>query len=684
LSRALFALLLLVAACATPYQPFEGKPVLAAIRFEGNHSISGGELLNHIATAPTSGFFSKTARYYDADLFALDLKRIERWYNQQGFYQAKVEGVDELRDDKGRVTLVVHINEGKRARITKMDYVGLDDIPPGEMEDIDAALPIHAGDWFNEEGYEKAKDILLQQLREHGFAQAQVSGKVEVAPEEGSAHVIFQADPGERFRFGKVTVSGNRRVDANEIADATGIGRGDQFSPQALALAQQRVYNLGAFSGVRVGLEPFGDTPVAAVRVNVREAPFQTIRLGLGGSAEETRWELPRIRAEYTNRSLLGGLRRLELASTVGYAFVPNLYQYNADQSGITTNSSAQLTIPNMFRPGLEWVNRIEFAREIQSGFSYDDVAARTGLLYRRGPHTVGLSLNFVRYFDVKISGLEGLDQAGQSGAGLARDCGANCTLSYPELRYNYDGRDNVIEPTQGFFFSIGFQQTLKPGSFYYFRINPDIRAYAPFTRYGVLALRAEYGGMFTETAEGNTPFTQRFFFGGQNEQRGYSALRQGPKYGSAPCNAYGFLATQPGCDLPYATVAVPKGGTSAVLISAELRFRTEFILKNLGIVPFVDASTVGNSPARPLDNGLEVAPGIGLRYLTPFGPLRFDVAWLINPKDVFTQELRDDDAHNRRLLIQSTRVSAFCSGTTPGCIHESRWAFHVSIGEAF
>ena len=88
--------------------------MLVGIDFVGNHSISSGELLDHIATAPTSGFFKKTARYYDVDLFAIDLKRIVRWYNQKGFYEAKVTGVDEVRDEKGRVRLVVHIEEGRR------------------------------------------------------------------------------------------------------------------------------------------------------------------------------------------------------------------------------------------------------------------------------------------------------------------------------------------------------------------------------------------------------------------------------------------------------------------------------------------------------------------------------------------------------------------------------------------
>jgi len=89
--------------------------VLVGIDFVGNKSISSGELLEHIATAPTSGFFTKTARYYDADLFAIDVKRIVRWYNEKGFYEAKVTGPDEVRDEKGRVRLVVRIEEGRRA-----------------------------------------------------------------------------------------------------------------------------------------------------------------------------------------------------------------------------------------------------------------------------------------------------------------------------------------------------------------------------------------------------------------------------------------------------------------------------------------------------------------------------------------------------------------------------------------
>jgi translocation and assembly module TamA len=677
LSRVLPALLLLLCACATPSQPHAGYPVLAAIQFEGNHSISSSELLSKIATTPTSGFFTKTARYYDADLFAVDLKRIVRWYNEKGFYEAKIAGVQEERDAEGRVTVHVRLDEGRRAIIRKLDLEGLDGIPQNEISDMNEGLPLHAGDAFDEDAYEKTKTVLEDQLKQHGFARAEVTGEVVVKPVEGEAQVTLHCVPGPRFHIGKVVVTGNRQIPTDQIIFATGLNKGDVYSPRALALAQQRVYNLGTFSGVRVALEPLGEVPVAAVRVNVREALFQTFRFGIGGSAEQTRWELPRLRAEYTNRSLFGGLRRLELSSTTGYAFVSSPFQYDSVHSGITTRNSAQLTVPNVLLPGLDWVNRAEFAREVQGGFAYDDLALRTGFLYRNGRHSLGPALNFIHYFLVNLYSTQLYDviSRGGTGAGIVHDCPNHCTLTYPEIRYTYDGRDDAIEATRGFFFTVSLQQTLKPGTFSYFRINPELRVYTPITKYAVLALRAEYGGLFTETSEGASPFTQRFFFGGQSEQRGYAPLGQGPKLGGSTS------ACTPSPGQPcYATVAVPLGGKYAVLFSAELRLHADFILNHLGIVPFIDASRVQNDH-NVLDGGLEFAPGLGLRYLTAFGPIRLDVAWLANPKIVNTDPLIAGDG---TVVLRPTPVSPYCSRIDTTCIHEARWAFHVSLGEAF
>ena len=100
-------------------------------------------------------------------------------------------------------------------------------------------------------------------------------------------------------------------------------------------------------------------------------------------------------------------------------------------------------------------------------------------------------------------------------------------------------------------------------------------------------------------------------------------------------------------------------------------------------MVPFLDASSVGDDPKRPLTGGLEVAPGLGLRYLTPFGPIRLDVAYLLRAKDVFAVGGPATDSTGAQVVMPVTRVSVNCSGAA-GCIPVSRFAFHVTLGEAF
>ncbi|HEY2031682.1 MAG TPA: BamA/TamA family outer membrane protein [Myxococcales bacterium] len=678
MKRTLF-LALLACACATPYKPYLGHPVLAQIKFEGNASIGSKELLSKIVTAPTSGFFSKTARYYDADLFEIDQKRLVRWYNIKGFFSAKIADIRTEKDDKGRVTVIVKIEEGKRARVVEQTFNGLSQLSSDEKKDVDQAMPVHPGDFFDENVYEKAKDVAQEKLKEHGFAEADVDGRVEVSIADATARIFYDCDTGDRYKFGKVTVTGNRRISSDEIKFATGIDPGDPYSPQALALAQQRVYNLGTFSGARVGLEPLGDDPVAGVRVNVREAPFQTFRLGVGGSAEDQRWVLPRVHAEYANRSLFGGLRRLELQSTVGYAFVNSPFDYNPSQSGITAENSAILTVPNIFKPGLDSVNRAEFDREVQGGYVYDQVALRVGLLYRYGKHSFAPSLNLVRYFMVDLhTDIFNVISTAGNGAAFFNDCPSSCTLTYPELRYTFDDRDSAIETTSGFYSTVSLQQALRPGSFQYFRMNPEIRFYIPFGRFLVVAARAEYGALITEGT--GSPFAQRFAFGGQNDQRGYAPLQQSPKIGAAPiCTAGPFPCAQ-----PFATETVSIGGTTALLFSAELRFRTDFILNHLGIVPFIDASRVSNDTWKnPLEHGpLEVSPGIGLRYITGFGAIRADVGYILNPQDQFTQTTSTDITG--RQVPLPTRISVHCSDGDHSCLHLQRYAVHITLGEAF
>ena len=681
--------LLLLAACATPSQPSEGHPVLASIDFEGNKHVSSKELREHIATEGVSAtlfFFNKVAHYYDQDLFELDKKRIERFFQAKGYFEAKVAGTDVKTDAQGRVSLRVHIEEGPGAFISNFQVDGLEELAAGERGDIAGEAGINPGDGFDEEKYERSKLAVLTALKERGFAEARLEGKVEIFPDQGRAQIVMTAQPGPRYHFGRVLVSGNRLISSEAIVRATGIDRGDVYRPSSLELAQQRVYNLGTFAGVRVSLEPLsGGQPVAAVRVNVREAPFQTVRTGIGAQIETDRYEIPRLRAEYTNRNLFGGLRRLELSATGGWAFTPSVF--DVQKTGLVLDTAATITTPNTFIPSLDFINRGEYSREVRSSFDYQRLAARFSFLYRRGKHSISPALNFVRYFavnvpaDVRQNGL--VVAGGQSPSAqpslLVDSCDHACTLTYPELRYTYDARDSILEPTRGLYFTIDFQQTLKPGSFTYFKVEPELRGYLSVGKLVVLAGRAQYGAIVLE-GDSNSPATERFFGGGANSNRGYGANRQGPKYGANPTGFYptGDPALQLGGTY---TQAVPAGGNGLLLVSGELRVHTDVILNHLMLVAFVDASRVTASWQAPWNGGLEVAPGLGIRYITPFGPIRLDVGYLVNPKPQVAFNTQHLNVLGP-LETQPTVVSASCDGV--GCINERRWAYHITLGEAF
>jgi hypothetical protein len=140
--------------------------------------------------------------------------------------------------------------------------------------------------------------------------------------------------------------------------------------------------------------------------------------------------------------------------------------------------------------------------------------------------------------------------------------------------------------------------------------------------------------------------------------------LQQGPKLGST--SNLGPPA--------YFTGYVPLGGNGSALLALEARLYTDFLLKHTAFVVFTDASRITSKPSLPWQGVLEVAPGLGLRYLTPFGPIRVDFGYVLNPQ---VQILAPNGAVNQ------TRVASACH-QDPSCTRQAPWAYHITLGEAF
>jgi len=308
--------------------------VLTAIDFVGNDSLGADELKGQIVTSETTGTFSKDVRYYDPAVFAVDQKRIIRWYNGRGFYRAGVEKVEEIQDAEGRVKLAVHVREGPRSIVRRVDFDGAGDLSAKEIQRLRDAIALPAGEPFDEDRYEKSKLQLVAELREGGFARAEAGGRVRVDTETGDTAITYTLRTGDRFRLGEVTIEGNEAVPTAKIARAAAIEAGAPFKPSALQLAQKRIYRLGVFSGVRILAEPVDADGEAPVTVRVREAPFHTVRYGGGLALDAYRWQVPIVRAEYTDR-FREAVFVTHAAEQVGQAWLGCFSSWNSKSSSL-------------------------------------------------------------------------------------------------------------------------------------------------------------------------------------------------------------------------------------------------------------------------------------------------------------------------------------------------------------
>jgi translocation and assembly module TamA len=213
-------------------------------------------------------------------------------------------------------------------------------------------------------------------------------------------------------------------------------------------------------------------------------------------------------------------------------------------------------------------------------------------------------------------------------------------------------------------------------------RLLPEARGYYsfgdeehPFTLAGRVRL-----GLLFQTHGDDAPIPVRFFSGG-NDMRGFSSRRLAPYAVVNPFNCRGQLAIDSltkGCDQK--GDVLPVGGNTLIEWSVELRWN---VWRELTIATFVDAGFV-RKEGFGLDLFVEMnwAVGIGIRYRTPIGPIRLDLAARLPfgaPLEQYGTN-RHDNLVNRGCFLG---VAQGHSDVYPGS-PESQCAFHLSIGEAF
>ena len=609
----------------------------------------------------------------DRDRLAVDRERVEAYCRDHGYYDAKVVDTQVVGVGEGQADVMLRVDEGQPVRVTRIDIEGLDAAPEAQAALGKPAL--HVGDVFAVPAYDAFREQIAAALHDHGWAIAEVTQEAQVLPDEHAAIVHYRVEAGQRYRFGPILVAGTGKVPRERVRQqaADEIKTGEWYDERKLSSAQNHVFSMGVFGGVRVSRgTPDPQRGIIPILVAVREAPFRSVRLGPSlGVVSNSRIDLSAV-AGWTNRNFLGGLRRLDLSITAGYAW---LITQPRDEGPIAT-LSADLTQSGVFRRYIDVGMHLEVQRGLESGYEFWAQRARLAF-----PIHITRRVTFVPSYNFEVYELDHVSAFPDPNnptnvlpSPLLTSCTKSasghygvCLLSYLEQRIEWDGRDDPLNTRRGFYTALTVQEGGHVGGYgyQYLKLLPEARFYLPIGERSVLAARARIGAFIPLNEKGNPPTVALFESGGANAMRGYGQNRLSPM----ACVLSGQFDANgtPLCSNKF----YPVGGNGLAEYSLEFRFPIHGFL--FGAV-FTDAGYVSGGSAVPTawreafaPARLQWAAGFGIRYRTPVGPLRLDLAG----------RLPDDLSRN---VDFNHRFPSVPLGTH----REPILALQLTIGEAF
>ena len=313
-----------------------GDVQVSSIKFTGMQAVSAAELKAVIATQE-SGFLPwSRKRFFDRQAFDEDVKRLQAYYADRGYPDAKVVGVDvQFNDAKDKVAITVQISEGEPVLVSNVSFEGLDVIPADHLETLQARLPIKSGIARDQRLILASHEMVVGELRDHGFPYGSVRMLERPEAEPRRVQLAVAADPGPKSVFGAITIEGVASVDEDVIRRELGFAEGDLYQLSRIAETQRRLYGLELFQFVNVSPKlPEDRSPRVPVVVTVLEGKHRRLQLAAGYGSEEK----GRARINWRHVNFGGGARTGETEA-----------KYSSLEQGLR----ASFIEPFMFQRGL-------------------------------------------------------------------------------------------------------------------------------------------------------------------------------------------------------------------------------------------------------------------------------------------------------------------------------------------
>lgn len=506
-----------------------------------------------------------------------DVKRLKQALAEKGYFDGQVKVA--IDQDAKPVMVTLTFKPGKRYTLSKITVMAAkDSFEPLKLSPSKArkTIQLKIGEDVDLNHVQEANQRLAKYLRDHGYPQAEMDEpEGEIDRENKQLHLIFRALPGRYASFGKTEVSGLKNLNPRFVRNRLVWQEGEQFDEREVETTRVKLMGTGLFSSVEIHPdEHFSETSSSVkeipMSVHLTEGPPRTIGAGLKYATTEGIGS----QVFWSHRNIFGSGEGLNLSLKI---------------SKLLTKAKIDLDIPDIFSPEQHLRTELSATREQNRAFISRSVEAGVRLEHP---------------FTDTIKGMMGL--LGEAGhVKRANVTYLNRLIGLP-VEMQIDTSNDLINPTKGGRLSaqitpyIGrsgkdrrLTTSTAKGSYYLRLLKGDTLVLAGWV----------HGGTIFASSLDNIAPNKRFYAGGAGSVRAYGYKLLGPLDSNR----------------------VPLGGRSILEYGLEGRFK---ITDTLGFVIFGEAGSLSTKASPDLSSQARLwGLGMGVRYYTSIGPIRFDIA---------------------------------------------------------
>lgn len=568
------------------------KSYLTQVVFEGRQKLPEDELKKALSIKEKSWFwFVDESGTFTKEKLDENRLRLMQQYMEHGFVNVQV-GAPEVDIHDANVTVKFPIREGHRFQVRKVDIEG--DLLAGETkEKLVEKLNVKPKTWFKRSLVGDDLKALTRLYNNAGYAYVDIEPRQQLNDQYDFLDITYKINKGQPVRIGKVDVHGNERTRDKIIRRQLQISEGDLYSADRFEGTKSALEAMDFFEAVKLKTSPDPSKPdYMNVDVEVMEKKTGSLTAGVGYSSQD---------------GAMGNVN-LQERNMFGLAVVANA---KANLSGRRNTYEGSLTYPWMFDTsitgsvrGYKNINKeANFIRD-SDGFS-----ASIGFpLYARWSMSTGIARD-----SSKLSGFEPVFARSvvdyYKRFGVTAQKYMNISENSVSLSVGTDTRNNTVIPTAGTKASIGSRISGFGGDVSFSNYFSEATYYHPLVWRSVFKIRGSASAL-AELGDAPIPFDRRIVLGGISSIRGYRYGEIGPRD-------------------KYKNVI---GGDRSVFGNVEVLFPLLDALKLSGVV-FFDAGNAWNAASTPWPSEVKAGAGVGLRWISPMGPIRVEYGWKVAPE---------------------------------------------------